>query len=114
MQPMWEPANVANVGNGANVGNAADVGNGVLGQAAVPPGRDAAVVLWAALFAADSPALKPPPDQKVKPHLSNVETRPPVRSRSARAMTAIQPPADQKVKPHLSNVETRPPCLDLP
>jgi hypothetical protein len=58
----------------ANVANAANVANGVLRQAAVPPRRDAAVLLWPALFVADSLALKAPPDQKVKPHLSNVES----------------------------------------
>jgi hypothetical protein len=58
----------------ANVANAANVGNVVLRQAAAPPRRDAAVLLWPALFAANSLALKPPADQKVKPHLSNVDS----------------------------------------
>jgi hypothetical protein len=42
----------------ANVANAANVGNVVLRQAAAPPRRDAAVLLWPALFAANSLALK--------------------------------------------------------
>jgi len=41
----------------ANVANAANVGNVVLRQVAVPPRRDAAVLLWAALFATSSLAL---------------------------------------------------------
>jgi hypothetical protein len=47
-------ANGANVGNPANVADGANVANGVLRQVAVPPRQDAAVVLWPALFAADS------------------------------------------------------------
>jgi hypothetical protein len=57
----------------ANAANAANVANGVLRQAAVPPRRDAALLLRPALFAADSLALKPLADQKAKPDLSNVE-----------------------------------------
>jgi len=58
-------ANVANAANGANpamwppanVANAANVANVVLSEVAVPPRRDAAVLLWPALFAAGSLAL---------------------------------------------------------
>jgi len=78
-----EHANAANVANAANPGsaaNAANIANAVLRQAAGPPRRDAAVLLSPALFAADSLALEPPPDQKVEPHLSNVEPRRPCLS----------------------------------
>jgi hypothetical protein len=44
--------------NAANGGNAANGANGVFRQVAVPPWRDAAVVLWPGLFAMNSVALK--------------------------------------------------------
>jgi len=55
-------ANVANPANVANavlrqvrrVANPANGANGALRQAAVPPRRDAGVLLWPGLFAADS------------------------------------------------------------
>ena len=50
-------ANAANVGNGADVANPANVANAVFGSVAVPPRRDAAVVLWRALFATNGLAL---------------------------------------------------------
>jgi hypothetical protein len=65
-------ANAANVADAANVANAGNVANGVLRQGAVRPRRHAAVLLWPALFATDSLALKPLADQKAKRHLSNV------------------------------------------
>jgi len=57
---MWamQVADPANVANAANVANPANVGNGVFRQAAVPPRRDAAVVLWAALLRAVAQALR--------------------------------------------------------
>ena len=57
IQPMWPMrwcARLGHVANGADVANAANVADGVLRQVAVPPRRDAAVVLWPALFATNS------------------------------------------------------------
>ena len=51
-------ADVANAGNPANGANPASVANAVLRQIAVPPRRDAAVLLWRALFATNCVALK--------------------------------------------------------
>jgi hypothetical protein len=47
-------ANTADAGSPVNVVNPANVANGVLREVAVRPRRDAAVVVWAALFATDS------------------------------------------------------------
>jgi hypothetical protein len=52
------PANVADATSVANPANAANVANGVFRSAAVPPRRDAAVLVRPALFAADSLALE--------------------------------------------------------
>jgi len=50
--------NPTNVADTANVASAANVANAVFRQVAVPPRRDAAVVLWPALFATNSLGLK--------------------------------------------------------
>jgi hypothetical protein len=56
---MWamQVADPADVAKAANVANPANVANGVFRQAAVPPRRDAAVLLWAALLRAVAQAL---------------------------------------------------------
>jgi hypothetical protein len=47
------------VANGANVANAANGANRVFGQAAVPPRREGAAVLWHALFATETVVKSP-------------------------------------------------------
>jgi hypothetical protein len=51
-------ASAANAANAANVAYGANVANAVFRSVAVPPWREAAVVLWPALFATNSLALK--------------------------------------------------------
>jgi hypothetical protein len=74
-------ANGANVADAANVGNPANVANAVLRQAAVRSRRDAAVVLWPALFAADSLFNAAEPQPRAKRQFlsgkSNVRLPPP-------------------------------------
>ncbi|MGA2863922.1 MAG: hypothetical protein ABSF95_05490 [Verrucomicrobiota bacterium] len=48
---------VANAANPGNVANAANVANAVFREVAGPPRRDAAALVWPALFAGNSLAL---------------------------------------------------------